>query len=75
MCMYRNMKHILKYYKFYKDFGHSTTECFHLRKKIEFLVLSEYLKEFVAYVRQVRKSMELDKGKHVPNTSLECEAP
>ena len=63
MKKYPNMKHSLKYCEFHEDFGHSTTECFTLREEIEYLILSGYLKEFIAGMREAQKSVEQDKGK------------
>ncbi|XP_052292006.1 uncharacterized protein LOC127900808 [Citrus sinensis] len=51
----------LKYCEFHEDFGHSTAECFHLREEIESLIISGYLKEFVADMREPRKFSEQDK--------------
>ncbi|XP_024041943.1 uncharacterized protein LOC18043651 [Citrus clementina] len=73
MKKYPNMKHSLKYCEFYQDFSHSTTECFTLREEIESLILSGYFKEFVAAMREARKSTEQDKGKRVADGSLERE--
>ncbi|KAH9704341.1 Uridine monophosphate kinase [Citrus sinensis] len=75
MKKYPNMKHSLKYCEFYEDFGHSTTECFTLQEEIESLILSEYLKEFVAGMREAQKSAEQDKGKRVADGSPEREVP
>ncbi|XP_024038303.1 uncharacterized protein LOC112097350 [Citrus clementina] len=69
------MKRSLKYCEFHEDFGHSTAECFHLRKEIESLILSGYLKEFVADMREARKFSEQDKGKQVANPNPEVEVP
>ena len=69
------MKRNLKYCEFHDDFGHSTTECFTLWEEIESLILCEYLKEFVAGMREGRKSAEQDKGKRVANGSPEQEVP
>ena len=52
---YPNMKRSLQYCVFHKDFGHSIAECFTLREEIESLILSGYLKEFVAGMREARK--------------------
>ena len=49
---YPNMKRSLEYCEFHKDLGHSIAECFHLREEIESLILSGYLKEFVADMRE-----------------------
>ncbi|KAH9704316.1 protein STRICTOSIDINE SYNTHASE-LIKE 10 [Citrus sinensis] len=75
MKKYPNMKYSLKYCEFHEDFGHSTTECFTLREEIESLILSGYLKEFVAGMREARKSAEQDKGKRVADGSPEREVP
>ena len=75
MKNYPNMKRSLKYCEFYKDFVHNTTECFSLGEEIESLILSGYLKEFVVGIREARKSMKQDKGKHVVDNSPEREAP
>ena len=72
---YPNMKRSLKYCQFHEDFGHSTAECFHLREEIESLILSGYLKEFVANMREARKFSEQDKGKHVAKPSPKVEVP
>ena len=72
---YPNMKRSLKYCEFHEDFGHSTAECFHLREEIESLILSGYLKEFVADMREARKFSEQDKGKQVANPHPEAEIP
>ena len=69
------MKRSLKYCEFHEDFGHSTAECFHLREEIESLILSGYLKEFVADMREARKFSEQDKGKQVANPHPEAEIP
>ena len=73
MKKYPNMKYSLKYCEFHEDFGHSTAECFTLREEIESLILSGYLKEFVAGMRETRKSAEQDKGKRVADGSPERE--
>ena len=75
MKNYPNMKRSLKYYEFYEDFVHNTTKCFSLGEEIESLILSGYLKEFVVGMREARKSMKQDKGKHVVDNSPEREAP
>ncbi|KAH9704302.1 protein STRICTOSIDINE SYNTHASE-LIKE 10 [Citrus sinensis] len=75
MKKYPNMKYSLKYCEFHEDFGHSTTKCFTLREEIESLILSGYLKEFVAGMREARKSAEQDKGKRVADGSPEREVP
>ncbi|XP_052299748.1 uncharacterized protein LOC127903121 [Citrus sinensis] len=75
MKKYPNMKRSLKYCEFHEDFGHSTAECFTLREEIESLILSGYLKEFVAGMREARKSAEHDKGKRVADGSPEREVP
>ncbi|KAH9768804.1 Uridine monophosphate kinase [Citrus sinensis] len=75
MKKYPNMKHSLKYCEFHEDFGHSTTECFTLREEIEYLILSGYLKEFVAGMREARKFAEQDKGKQVADGSPERDVP
>ena len=69
------MKHSLKYCEFHQDFSHSTTECFTLREEIESLILSGYFKEFVAGMREARKSTEQDKGKRVADGNPEREVP
>ena len=71
MKKYPNMKRSLKYCEFHEDFGHSTAECFTLREEIESLILSGYLKEFVAGMREAQKSAEQDKGKRVADGSPE----
>ena len=75
MKKYPNMKRSLKYCEFHEDFGHSTAECFTLREEIESLILSGYLKEFVAGMREARKFAEQDKGKRVADGSPEREVP
>lgn len=75
MHKYPNIKRRLKYCEFYENFSHNTTECFNLHENFEYLILSGYLKEFVADIRHTWKSMEQDKNKNVPDTSLEYEAP
>ncbi|XP_024043205.1 uncharacterized protein LOC127899388 [Citrus sinensis] len=72
---YPNMKRSLKYCEFHEDFGHSTAECFHLREEIESLILSGYLKEFMADMREARKFLEQNKGKQVANPHPEAEIP
>ena len=42
---WRNMA---KYYKFHKDRGHDTTECFQLRDQIEELIQKGYLQEYIS---------------------------
>ena len=59
---YPNMKRSLKYYEFHEDFSHSTA------KWVNKLILSGYLKEFVADMREARKFSEQDKGKQVAQT-------
>lgn len=54
--VYSNVKCSLKYCEFHKDFGHNIAES--LQEDIEFLILSGYLKEFLADMRQARKSLE-----------------
>ena len=71
MKKYPNIKHSLKYCEFHEDFGHSTAEYFSLREEIESFILSGYLKEVVAGMREARKSMEQDNGKRVANGSPE----
>ena len=46
-----------------------------MREEIESLILSGYLKEFVAGMREAQKSMEQDKGKRVADGSPEREVP
>ena len=75
MKKYPNMKRSLKYCEFHEDFGHSTTECFTLREEIESLILNGYFKEFIAGIREARKSIEQDKGKRVADGSPEREVP
>ena len=41
-------RNMLKYYKFHKDRGHDTTECFQLRDQIEALIQGGYLKEYIS---------------------------
>ena len=72
---YLNMKRSLKYCEFHEDFGHSTAECFQLREEIESLILSGYLKEFVADMREARKFSKQDKGKQVANLNPKVEVP
>ena len=69
------MKRSLKYCEFYEDFGHNTAKCFTLREEIESLILSGYLKEFIAGMREARKSTEQDKGKWVADGSPERQVP
>ena len=37
-----------KYYKFHKDRGYETTECFQLRDQIEALIQGGYLQEYIS---------------------------
>ena len=69
------MKCSLKYCEFHEDFGQSTVVCFHLREEIKSLILSGYLKEFVANMPEASKFSEQDKGKQVANPSPEVEVP
>lgn len=63
------MKRSLKYCKFHKDFNYSITEFLSLYKEIEFLILSGYLKEFVANILLATKSLKKDKGEQIVDSS------
>ena len=44
---WRNMP---KYYKFDKDMGHDTIECFQLRDQIEAMIQGGYLQEYISWL-------------------------
>ena len=45
-----------KYYKFHKDRGHDTLECFQLRDQIEGLIQEGYLQEYISRLVTTRRN-------------------
>lgn len=69
MQKYPNMKRSFKYCEFHQDFGHSTANYLCLWDEIESLILSGYIKDFLADMWQARKTVEQDNGKQVADSS------